>query len=312
MLSMMKKDFDSTQLREKASIPEIGIISVVNDSSVFRDVSSGNQTNDVELKNNNNSANRNLESMRNSLIDVEQRLKAQRVVAGRPYDLDAMNPDQLLHEKVDLQSALLQFEHLFGHPETQEEKSLVKDVYDRYRSVKRHIRRSSSIRSKDPLELETIPEDLEIPLTLASPQHRINIETHASRCVDINILVEDAERSNQLRSMDGMPVSSDLKNLGVKTDSSISSATIHAVEANLHSMTRYELLQVQRRTREDKKLYRRAIKEKEERLLAQTGRRRLPKAERDSGDATYGSYKLAKAKLKLIEALLSKPGPLLF
>ena len=89
-----------------------------------------------------------------------------------------MNPDQLLHEKVDLQSALLQFEHLFGHPETQEEKALVKDVYDRYRSVKRHIRRSSSIRSKDPLELETIPEDLEIPLTLASPQvlyFKINI-----------------------------------------------------------------------------------------------------------------------------------------
>ena len=78
------------------------------------------------------------------------------------------------------------------------------------------------------------------------------------------------------------------------------------------NLLRYELLQVQRRTREDKKLYRRAIKEKEERLLAQTGRRRLPKAERDSGDATYGSYKLAKAKLKLIEALLSKPGPLLF
>jgi hypothetical protein len=167
---MMKKDFDSTPFREKTSIPEIGIISASNNSSVFRDVSSGNQTNDVELKNNNNSENRNLESMRNSLIDVEQRLKAQRVVAGRPYDLDAMNPDQLLHEKVDLQSALLQFEHLFGHPETQEEKSLVKDVYDRYRSVKRHIRRSSSIRSKDPLELETIPEDLEIPLTLASPQ----------------------------------------------------------------------------------------------------------------------------------------------
>jgi hypothetical protein len=71
------------------------------------------------------------------------------------------------------------------------------------------------------------------------------------------------------------------------------------------------LLQVQRRTREEKKLYRRTIKEKEERLLAQTGRRRMPKGERDSGDATYGLYKLAKAKLKLIDALLSKPGPLL-
>ena len=93
-----------------------------------------------------------------------------RAVAGRPYDLDSMTPEQLLQEKVDLQSALLQFEHLFGHPESIEEKALVKDVYDRYRSVKRYVRRSSSIRSKDPLELETIPEDLEMPLTLASPQ----------------------------------------------------------------------------------------------------------------------------------------------
>ena len=75
---------------------------------------------------------------------------------------------------------------------------------------------------------------------------------------------------------------------------------------------RYELLEVQKRTREDKKLYRRAIKEKEERLLAQTGRRRLPKGERDPGDATYGLYKNAKSKQKLIEALLSKPGPMLF
>ena len=87
---------------------------------------------------------------------------------------------------------------------------------------------------------------------------------------------------------------------------------VFIIDILIPNFFRYELLQVQRRTREDKKLYRRAIKEKEERQLAQTGRRRLPKAERDSGDATYGSYKLAKAKLKLIEALLSKPGPLLF
>ena len=80
MLSVMKKDYDSTPFREKTSITDIGIISAVNNSSVSKDVSFGNLTNDVELKNNNNSANRNLESMRNSLIDVEQRLKAQRYV----------------------------------------------------------------------------------------------------------------------------------------------------------------------------------------------------------------------------------------
>ena len=182
-----------------------------------------------------------------------------------------MTPEQLLQEKVDLQSALLQFEHLFGHPESIEEKALVKDVYDRYRSVKRYVRRSSSIRSKDPLELETIPEDLEMPLTLASPQvwlliflskslsrnqfinficclfyeyisthfqHRINIETHASRCVDINILVEDEELTSKVKRMDGMPISSDVKNSGNKAEVNITTTTIQDVEANLHAMSR--------------------------------------------------------------------------
>ena len=155
-------------------MPEIGVSTADDgDASPTRNVvvdSSKGYLRIPTSKNNNDNSNRNLESMRNSLIDVEQRLKGQRIVAGRPYDLDTMTPEQLLQEKVDLQSALLQFEHLFGHPETSEEKDMVKDVYDRYRSVKRHVRRSSSIRSKDPLELETIPEDLEIPLTLASPQ----------------------------------------------------------------------------------------------------------------------------------------------
>ena len=92
------------------------------------------------------------------------------MVAARPYDLEAMTSEQLMQEKTDMKSALQPFEHLFGHPRSNEEKALLKDVYDRYRSVKRHVRRSSSTKSKDPLELVTIPEDLELPLTLASPQ----------------------------------------------------------------------------------------------------------------------------------------------
>ena len=51
---------------------DIGIISVKNNST-------NGSRNNVEMRNNNNdNTNRNLESMRNSLIDVEQRLKAQR------------------------------------------------------------------------------------------------------------------------------------------------------------------------------------------------------------------------------------------
>ena len=304
MSSLLRKDSS----REKTPMMEIGIL--CNNNSNNGEMS--DCLTELGMRNNNDATNRNLESMRNSLIDVEQRLKAQRAVAGRPYDLDSMTPEQLMQEKVDLQSALLQFEHLFGHPESVEEKALVKDVYDRYRSVKRYVRRSSSIRSKDPLELETIPEDLEMPLTLASPQHRINIETHASRCVDINILVEDEELTSKVKRMDGMPISSDAKNSGNKNESDITTTSIQDVEANLHAMSRFELLQVQKRAKEEKKIYRRAIKEKEERILAQRGIKRLPKVERDSGEAIYGSYKLAKAKIKLIEALLQKPpgGPI--
>ena len=69
-------------------------------------------------------------------------------------------------------------------------------------------------------------------------QHRINIETHASRCVDINILVEDEELTSKVKRMDGMPISSDAKNSGNKAEINITTTTIQDVEANLHAMSR--------------------------------------------------------------------------
>ena len=69
-------------------------------------------------------------------------------------------------------------------------------------------------------------------------QHRINIETHASRCVDINILVEDEELTNKVKRMNGMPISSDCKNSGNKAEVNVTTTTIQDVEANLHAMSR--------------------------------------------------------------------------
>ena len=60
MTSLLRKD-GARNLKEKAALMDIGIIGKYQ-----------------ELRNNNDATNRNLESMRNSLIDVEQRLKAQR------------------------------------------------------------------------------------------------------------------------------------------------------------------------------------------------------------------------------------------
>ena len=74
---------------------------------------SGNNMNN----NNNSKANsKDLESMRNSVADMTQRLKVQRQMAGRPLELENMTQEQLMQEKYDIQHALLDYEHMFGHP----------------------------------------------------------------------------------------------------------------------------------------------------------------------------------------------------
>ncbi len=96
--------------------------------------------------NNNEVGSRDLESIKDSLRDLEAELRAQRTMkGGRPYDLEAMTSEQLMQEKEDLHSALLRFEATFGQPETAEEKDLTRDIYDRYRTVKRLVRRSSLV-----------------------------------------------------------------------------------------------------------------------------------------------------------------------
>ena len=74
------------------------------------------------------------------------------------------------------------------------------------------------------------------------------------------------------------------------------------------SIPRYELLQVLRRTRDEKRALRRDIRAREEEFRRENGRRLLKE---DRGDDAaladvYAAYKNAKARLKLVDALLSK------
>ena len=114
------------------------------------------------------------------------------------------------------------------------------------------------------MELETIPEGSEIQLTLASPQRRINIEMNEKKTEDY---LEDDQ-------------------------------------PNLHAMSKMELLNVQRSAKEDKKQFRRWLKEKEAKFLEENGRI-MPKDDLKDTDY-YSKYKMTKAKLKLVDALLSK------
>mgnify|MGYP001431098870 CR=1 FL=1 len=89
------------------------------------------------------------------------------------------------------------------------------------------------------MELETIPEGSEIQLTLASPQRRINIEMNE-------------KKNEDFLSEDDQP--------------------------NLHAMSKMELLNVQRSAKEDKKQFRRWLKEKEAKLTRLDQPQHIPKS----------------------------------
>lgn len=57
--------------------------------------------------------------------------------SGRPYDITKMAVEELKEEKLSMQRELLKYERSHGRPSTREEKQTMRDVYDRYRDVKR-------------------------------------------------------------------------------------------------------------------------------------------------------------------------------
>ena len=73
MSSLLRKD----SAKDRSPVIDIGILRNTNSN----DGEMSDSITELGMRNNNDATNRNLESMRNSLIDVEQRLKAQR------YDL---------------------------------------------------------------------------------------------------------------------------------------------------------------------------------------------------------------------------------
>ena len=70
-------------------------------------------------------------------------------------------------------------------------------------------------------------------------------------------------------------------------------------------MLRDGLTEIQRKVKEEKKQLRRQVRELEDSYKSRTGKN-LYKEDRDPFETTYQLYKITKAKLKLIEALLSK------
>lgn len=241
-------------------------------------------------------------TMEDALQEVEQHLADKRKQGGRPEAVEDLSREQLLEEKVAVQKALLHLEDMYGRPVTKGDRDLVRPLYDRYRTLKRMVVRTAPSKMKDSIsELATIHEHETMDFTSSPPPLAVADDN------SLDASVASASASVSALASASAPVAApDVVSASSPPPSSMSlSDSSETLWKNLHSLSLSELLSQQRSTKEEKKRLRRSLREFEEDFQLRTGKK-LQREDRLPMEGIYSSYKQAKAKLRLLEALVSK------
>ncbi|XP_047221311.1 protein FAM13A isoform X3 [Girardinichthys multiradiatus] len=213
-----------------------------------------------------------------TLESILKKLQEKREQMNRPEDIKDMTREQIGAEKVALQKGLLQFESIHGRPVTKNERQIMKPLYDRYRLVKQILCRASTI---PVIEEEDGSED------------DGDTKTHFTENIQPELSVfsfMDEEVDGFISPVDELSPSKTTADMGL---------------SNLHSATMQELVEQLQETREEKKRIRKNLKEFEDQFFRQNGRT-VQKEDRSPLADEYHEYKHVKAKLRLLEVLISK------
>ncbi|XP_067996156.1 protein FAM13C isoform X3 [Melanerpes formicivorus] len=221
-------------------------------------------------------------SVEETMDSVFRRLKEKRQHFNLPEAIKDMTKKQMALEKINLQKCLLYFESIHGESVTKPEKSLMKPLYDRYRIIKKLLAAPSLITTIQEEEDSDEDHSQSSHVFSSGPVSCLPVEEH---------LCYSQEESEP-------PYVSPLDEKKVFKQTALSMS-------NLHEATMPVLLEHLRETRADKKRLRKALREFEEHFYKQTGRSphkedRVPMAEE------YSEYKHTKAKIRLLEVLISK------
>uniref|UniRef100_A0A8C9XT60 Family with sequence similarity 13 member A n=1 Tax=Sander lucioperca TaxID=283035 RepID=A0A8C9XT60_SANLU len=244
-----------------------------------------------------------------SLEAILKKLQEKREEVNRPEDIKDMTREQIGAEKVALQKALLYYESIHGRPVSKGERQIMKPLYDRYRLVKQILCRASTI----PI-IGSPSSKRRGPLL----QPIIEGET-ALFFDDIKEEEDGSEDDGDSKTQFTLTVRPDLSVLGFldhmeeEGDGFISpvdelspSKTMTDMRlSNLHSATKEELVEQLQETREEKIRLRKNLKEFEDQFFRQNGRN-VQKEDRSPLAVEYNEYKHVKAKLRLLEVLISK------
>lgn len=251
--------------------------------------------NDNPTNNNNSQEKSRAISMEEMIKEIEKKLNEKRIKYNRPENMEELTYEQLIDEKTAVQKALLHIENTFGRPVSKEDRAIVRPLYDKYRTLKRLLIRAGVNKNKDSIsELATILEHEAMDFTSSNlPNNSSDTERRASEPDMSHRGILDC-----IDSIDQLPTDSDSQHS--------SSEGSRSNNESLHALPQEELLVQQKLTREEKKRLRRALKELEAQFEARTGCRMQREDRGPQVTTVYESYKQAKAKLRLIDALIAK------
>ncbi|MXQ91035.1 hypothetical protein E5288_WYG005642 [Bos mutus] len=225
-------------------------------------------------------------------------LKKCLVKGSRNHSVEKMTKDHLVEEKTSLQKSLLYYESQHGRPVTREERHIVKPLYDRYRLVKQMLTRAS------------------ITPVLGSPSTK-----RRGQMLQPIIEGETAHFFEEIKEEeeDGVCLSSELNDIlktAVQTQSSLENSESDVEEnqeklaldlrlSSTRAASMPELLEQLWKARAEKKKLRKTLRDFEEAFYQQNGRN-AQKEDRVPVLEEYREYKKIKAKLRLLEVLISK------
>ncbi|XP_005382196.1 PREDICTED: protein FAM13B isoform X3 [Chinchilla lanigera] len=228
---------------------------------------------------------------------ILKKLKEKRIERCLPEDIKKMTKDHLVEEKTSLQKSLLYYESQHGRPVTREERHIVKPLYDRYRLVKQMLTRAS------------------ITPILGSPSTK-----RRGQMLQPIIEGETAHFFEEIKEEeeDGISLSSELNDIlktAIQAQSSLENSESDPEEnknlaldlrlSSTRAASMPELLEQLWKARAEKKKLRRTLREFEEAFYQQNGRN-AQKEDRVPVLEEYREYKKIKAKLRLLEVLISK------
>ncbi|XP_075947489.1 protein FAM13A [Anarhichas minor] len=244
-----------------------------------------------------------------SLETILKKLQEKREEVNRPEDIKDMTREQIGAEKVALQKALLYYESIHGRPVTKSERQIMKPLYDRYRLVKQILCRASTIpvigspssKRRGPL-LQPIIEGETALFFDDIKEEEDGSEDEGDSKMQFTVTVRP--ELSVLGFLDHMEEEGDGFISPVDELSASKSMTDMRL-SNLHSATTQELVEQLQETREEKKRLRKNLKEFEDQFFRQNGRN-VQKEDRSPLAVEYNEYKHVKAKLRLLEVLISK------